>query len=343
MKATSGKAPTMIFHRSLFKTRVCLVVFLAAAITVGDAQAQLTGRRRTGSRPSVRKPTRPYSRKPAIARRASSPLNRRGLMNINQNGTSTTQINSFLARPNALLRGSSFTAPVRRLSLGTTAATRMYMPTQAEMDRAVQEIQQSGALEQPDRYADFMWGQIVAQRRRLLEDGWAYFKDRDYLRARSAFEGAEMIDSRAPAPRFGQIIVDVTVEHYRRAMTQLARSVNYDSKRPPDVEGLFEYNVSLRRAFGSEDDLRDVIFKLRRFAQQNLDIPPVQALYAYVLWYSRYHDAMIEAASIAARLRRTVANPKSPWAHFDGMIQEARQKIEQARQAGRAADATGPG
>ncbi len=309
--------------------RIIASALLVAAMLPAAAEAQ-----RTGRRPTAGGAARPYGRNSAAGSRPRSRVNRRGRTpDLNRNGTSNSQINVFLNRPRGLVQRSAFGAPVRRMSLGSTSETRKYTPTQDEIDRAVEEITRSGALERPDRYAEFLFSEITAQRRRLLTDAWGYFKDRDYLRSRAAFEAAEMIDTRAPAPRFGLIMLDVANQHYRRAMTQLAKNVGYDARRAPGAEGLFDYDVSLRLAFASEDDLRSTLLSLREFAQQNLEVAPVQALYCYVLWYSRFQDGMIESASIAARLRRTARDPESPWAKFDGFIQAARRKMQQDRQA----------
>ncbi len=58
---------------------------------------------------------------------------------------------------------------------------------------------------------------------RLASSGWAYFQDGDYLRARSAFESAEIVSESSPVPRFGKLVVDVAQQHYRRAITQLVK------------------------------------------------------------------------------------------------------------------------
>ena len=64
-------------------------------------------------------------------------------------------------------------------------------------------------------------------------------------------------------PRFGQLLVDVTQQHYRRAMTKLAEIMTYDNRRAPNVPGMFEYNVNLQRLYDNQEELVELIIELR--------------------------------------------------------------------------------
>ncbi len=264
-----------------------------------------------------------------MARGTRSATSGRTPLGIPTGGAAATDLNALIYRPRILLQNNGFTAPVRRMSLTSMVNNLKYGSSQAEIEAAIAETRKQ--LQQEDNYAEMLLRQIRSDRRRLLADGWGYFKDEDNLRARKSFESAEFVDERAPAPRFGQLIVDVDQKHYRRAITQLAKIVTYDGARAVGMPGLFEYDVSLQGLYSSEDDLRNALFELRQFAQRNPDTAPVQALYCYILWYSRYDDAMIEAAGIAARMKRTAKDPESAWARLHDHLQAARRKLELAK------------
>jgi hypothetical protein len=246
---------------------------------------------------------------------------------IGLSGMRGTDINSFILRPRILVQGSAYSAPVRRMSLQSALNSLRNTTPPADIDAVIEEIR--NAKQNEERLSAMMLKNIRSKQKRYLTDAWAYFADANYLRARMSFEAAELVDSRSAVPRFGQVMVDVVQGHFRRAMTQLARLYTYDARRPAYVPGMFEYNMSLQSVFQSPDELGRALVSLRDFAQRNNDNAPVQALYCYVLWYSRFPDAMIEASSIASRLARTTKNSRSPWAQFDRMIVDVREKSRQ--------------
>ncbi len=256
----------------------------------------------------------------------------RSPLGLQTGGITSSDLNGFVTRPRLLLQGSGFAAPIRRMSISGLGNSQRFGSSQAEIkakiEAAIEAMKNSDPPE--DHYAEILLTRLRSERRHLLSEGWGYFKDRENLRARMAFEAAELVDPRAPAPRFGQIIVDVERKHYRRAMTQLAKLVTYDQTRSAGMPGMFEYTMSLQKLYGSEDDLRMMLFNTGRFAQQNPTSEPVQALYCLILWYSGYGDARAEAVGIASRLKRTAADPNSAWARFDDMVQAAQRKRELA-------------
>ncbi len=263
-------------------------------------------------------------------------------------GTTPADLNAFVFRPRMVLESAAFAAPIRRMSLGGSVATMKYMMTMEELAAAV-EAQKNAEKPEPDHYVNILYTQLDAQRRHLLADGWAYFKNGDSLRSRGAFVAAEEVDARSPIPRFGQLVVDFERSHFRRGMTTLARIMSYDAIRRPGQPGILEYNVSLQAAFQSDDHLKNALLKLRRFAQKNLQNAPVQALYCYALWYSRYPAGMLEAEGVALRLKRTA--PGTPWAGLYDQLQRAKQLLKQraateaaaaAAAAATAATADGP-
>ncbi len=339
-----GALATLARNRAVSKRiTMCLLVLLTA---VEPAAAQIhrpsrPTRARRQIRPAMRRPGPPTHGRIDTARHATtSALSWRSAMGINRTGRTREDLAAFVARPQLMLRSSSYTAPIRRLSIGGSLATFRYAPSQDDIERTLREIDNTDITR--DDYSLNLLLEIRGQRKRLIEDGWAFLKDGDYLRSRGAFEAAETVDPHAPAPRFGQLIVDVANRHYRRAMTQLAKNLSYDQRRRPGTDAIFEYNISLQRAFPSDETLRIILLELRRFAQFNVDAPAVQALYCYVLWYSRFDDAMIEAVSIARRLRRTAGDPESAWAMLHSRIQEAMRKLQLERRAGTAPGPTPP-
>lgn len=309
--------------------RVGLCAIFSCTMMLGDSSAWAQNRvnpararvaRGTGNpvhRPAPRGALRRTGRVP----RGSVPGRARDLVGVNRGDVRRSGANWFIDRPQSLITRSGYSAPLHRLSLSGTVASLRNAPSQADFERAIEEVKAAGL--QRNQYTSRLTAQMDLRGRRLASDGWIYFEDGDFLRARSSFASAEIVNESSPVPRFGKLMVDVAQQHYRRAITQLARNLILDAQRPPGVDGLFEYDVSLSSVFGDDDELRRCVIGLQRFAQENLDNPAVQALYCYVLWYSGIDDFEVQASGVAAQLATGIAGSDSPWARFPEMIEKA--------------------
>lgn len=234
-----------------------------------------------------------------------------------------------LTQRQRLLSEHSLAGTIRSLNAGIEAFSLVHAPRQVDLDRAIQEV---GAATEGDRaaFADLMVERLAAYQREQMADGWAYFKNGDYLRSLGAFEAAESLDRRKWGPRFGQLMSAAASGHYRRAINKLKRIVDYDAARPPGEPGMFEYDTSLQSVVATEQALDVLLRRLRHLAQNHPESIGSQALYCYLLWYGRLEDAAIEAAAIAERINRTY--PESFWSRFGPMIQEAQRKAAIARE-----------
>ncbi len=222
-----------------------------------------------------------------------------------------------------LLRNTGYSAPVQRLTRRPAGGSNpYYAPSEIDMEKAILDLQERKVSDWS--YVDMMKSRNMSHRKQLVAEAAAYFRAGDYLRAGARFESAEIVDRRMPTPRFGQLLVAVSQEHWRQAMHKLSKLASYDSQRGPNVEGMFEYGITLQQLYGSPDALIETFQNLRLFAQENVDNPHVQALYCYLLWYAGYPEGMVEAKSIAARIYRT--HPNSPWSRFHPMLLEAERK-----------------
>lgn len=248
-------------------------------------------------------------------------------------GTAGGGLYGSLWRTQQMMRQYSFNHPVAYANTYSPVANLLNRPPQIDPQQALEEYRKAQQEAKNYDYGSLMTLQVGSQLRRFLQDGWAYLRDKRYPRAISAFDTAHEIDPIAPSARFGQVIATVAAEQYRRAMTRLAMLLLYETRRSPEIPSMFEYNANLQNNFGSVDDLRECMLSLRTFSQLNPQNPHVQALYVYVLWYSRFQDAMKEAESIALSIARQ--HPDSPWASFFPMIQRA---VAVLREAQRVAD-----
>ena len=329
-------ADLFLCRRSLARAVLCAILSCAM---LGDSTARAQNasdraRRRAaggiGSRVQHRAP-RGALRQTGRVPRGSIPGRARNLVGINRGDARRSDPNAFIDRPRSLLTRSGYSAPLNRMSLSGTVASLRNAPSQADFERAIEEVKAFGL--QRNQYTSRLATQMHLRGRRLAGDGWTYFEEGDFLRARSSFESAEIVSESSPVPRFGKLMVDVAQRHYRRAITQLARNVVLDARQPSGVDGLFEYDVSLLDVFGDEEGLRRSIIGLQRFAQENLDNPGVQALYCYVLWYSGIDEFEVQASGVAAQLVTGAAGLNSPWARFSEMIEKARAGREEGAEA----------
>lgn len=239
-----------------------------------------------------------------------------------------TNIGTYLRRPHQLLKRNAFSARIQTLTPNTYIQSPLSKPRQVDVERTLESMTDADPASSVG-YSDLMLGHIEIRRRQAMADGWARFHQSDYVRALAAFESAAMVAPNDPTATFGELMSVVANRHHRRALHKLVELAFHDETRPAGVRGMFEFDFSLADAFVSADALAVVLDDLREFAQTNPDNPPVQALYCYVIWYTRSADAAMEARSAAARIERKY--PTSPWARFHQMIQEAERHTTNER------------
>lgn len=234
---------------------------------------------------------------------------------------------ALLLRRQRLVNDHSLGNTVRRLS-EDIVGPRLHAPMrQIDVDRTLERMDPAASSERPS-ISEHLVERMAAYQRERTTDGWSYFKKGDYLRSRAAFEAAEPIDRSDPIPRFGQLLSSAASTHYSRAVYKLSRIAERDEQDLSGVPTMFEYDISLQAAFADEEELDQFIGMLRRFAERHSDSQGAQALYCYLLWYCRLEDAALEAAGVAARIK--AADPTSPWARFESMMQDAQRKIRDA-------------
>ncbi len=318
---------------------VWLVLFVTSISVLKTADAQIQRQIRRHPRPGIaRLPNheRPFAPRPQ-ARPIGLPGTNGAIMLYTRDRRVGMRSNAFgsaiqrtgqasdmsltLFRPQLLLRDTGFMAPVRRYSPGLVGPSSLDTPTQEELDQAIESFMNVEPSEQD--YSAILARRVRSQQQRYLRDGFGYLRDGDLIRAAGAFDAAESADRNHPYPRFGKLIIHVVEKHYARSTTRLATIMKYDSERPPGVPPAFEYTLTWRDYFEDDEDLRVSMQSLREFAQRRLDRASIQALYCYVLWYSGFEEARVEARNVAAAIARS--HPKSTWAGLLPMILRAEE------------------
>lgn len=244
----------------------------------------------------------------------------------------------LLLRPQYLLYNRGFSAPIRRFDTRPAAGNVLQAPAQADVERALEELRNSDQARTTTHYADDLQVRINSQRHRLIQKAWDDLSNGRFARAYNSFESVEIIDRQSPAPRFGQLLTVFVDGQFVRAMHKLAKTFAYNEARPPNVEGMFDYGLTLLMLLpDNEDDLQDKYVELRGFVWALSDSDRQvqaqgQALLAFMLWYSGFDGDVVEAMMIAGRIQRQF--PRTPWAKFYPMMVEARQRyLERARAA----------
>jgi len=83
-------------------------------------------------------------------------------------------------------------------------------------------------LEEGYTQAEMMSSRLEFQRQRVLQEAWEWFRLGDYLRARSAFERAEMLDRQLPDARVGIFFCSVAERKHAVAYQNLLRILDWD-------------------------------------------------------------------------------------------------------------------
>lgn len=329
-------------NTTLWMLMLTSVAALLITPTTVDAQIRRPTSRRTAHLPNYEEPLAPSPRARALGLPGTNgqimlynPDRRLGVRNnafgsaVNRTSrASDTSLTLF--RKNLLLRDTGFASPVSRIAVGVGRPSPMDMPTQEQLDRAIEQMMNLEPSEVD--YSAILARQMVGKQQRYIRDGFGYLKDGDLIRAAGAFDAAEVANRKHPYPRFGKLILDVLQEHYASATTRLVTIMKYDAQRDGRIPGMFEYDLQWRDYFEDEEDLRETIRVLRQFTQKKLEKSSVrtqasvQALYCYVLWYSGFEEARVEARNVAAGIARSY--PSSTWARMLTMIINAEEKAK---------------
>ena len=247
-------------------------------------------------------------------------------------------IQQLLFRPSSLLYSKAFSAPIRRFDTRPAVGNILQAPAQADVERALEELRNREGARPTTHYADDLQVRIASQRNTLLQKAWHDLRNGDYARAYNRFESVEIVDRQSPEPRFGQLLAVFVDDQLTRSMHKLAKIFAYNEARRPNVQGMFDYELTLLILFpDDEEELQDKYVELRGYvrALSGSDAgvqAQSQALLAFMLWYSGFDGDVVEAMMIAGRIQRQF--PRTPWAKFYPMMVEARQRyLERPRAA----------
>jgi hypothetical protein len=180
--------------------------------------------------------------------------------------------------------------------------------------------------------AELMTSRLTALQKRSVADAWAWFQKGEYLRARSCFENAEMLNRRDAEPRAGMFFCMVAERKYAQALHLVARIYRMDAGpqlfeadyrlleryEPLDVE-----EPAGRRTLAKERLLADV----RSFVKFSGENPSLMILAAEVfhLWHCGQRTEAVQAARILVD-----QDPTGPYGRLGASLLEADQKLRGA-------------
>jgi hypothetical protein len=180
--------------------------------------------------------------------------------------------------------------------------------------------------------AELMTSRLTALQKQSVADGWTWFQKGEYLRARSCFENAEMLNRRDAEPRAGMFFCMVAERKYAQALHLVARIYRMDAGpqlfeadyrlleryEPLDVE-----EPAGRRTLAKERLLADV----RSFVKFSGENPSLMILAAEVfhLWHCGQRTEAVQAARILVD-----QDPTGPYGRLGASLLEADQKLRGA-------------
>ncbi|MCP4249658.1 MAG: hypothetical protein GY778_21670 [bacterium] len=168
--------------------------------------------------------------------------------------------------------------------------------------------------------ADMLELRLDGMREEALENAWSYFRAGNFLRARAAFQNAEMLDRDDPEPRIGMFYSDISEQRYSQAAHGLIRIYRLDGDGDP-----FAVDYKLVERYESEQALRLGLQRLRqalRFRRTALmgaaeasrprggalleggDMLGMMAAASFAYWHSGLDDLQLEAIEYAERLQK---------------------------------------
>jgi hypothetical protein len=233
----------------------------------------------------------------------------------------------LLLDPQRLLDTTAFAAPAYHAGI-SAGGVRDPLSRQEQLAGERPAVEAPEPIERRSQ-ADLMENRLSALRKRVLNEGWAWFQRGEYKRARASFKNAEMLDRKDPEPRAGILFTHLSEAAFMQVVTSAARIMAWDARAPvfdadyriaeryapPDVE-----DPELRRDLGRER-LKQHLEVFRRFYGDHKSQPGVQAAAAYLLWQTGGKD---EAVLLARRLSQ--ADPHGAYAQFALRMLEANER-----------------
>ncbi len=177
-------------------------------------------------------------------------------------------VQQLLLRPQLLLYNRGYSGPIRRFDTRPAAGNVLQAPAQADVERALEELRNSDGPRTTTHYADDLQARIASRRHMLIQKAWDDLSNGRFARAYNGFESVEIIDRQSPAPRFGQLLTVFVDDQFVRSMHKLAKIFAYDEARPPNVEGMFDYGLTVLMLLpDDEEELQDQYVELRGFVR----------------------------------------------------------------------------
>ena len=180
--------------------------------------------------------------------------------------------------------------------------------------------------------AELMTSRLTALQKQSVADGWTWFQKGEYLRARSCFENAEMLNRRDAEPRAGVFFCMIAEGKYVQALHVAARiyrldggsdlfDVDYrllDRYEPLGVE-----DPEVRRTMAKEQLLADV----RRFVAFSGEefSPTILAAQILHLWHGGQRTEAVQAARILLE-----QDPTGPYGRVGASLLKADQRRQEA-------------
>ena len=264
------------------------------------------------------------------ARYFQSPPNYRAIGAPDATGYRALQARLLLS-PHDLLRTTAFTAPA--YNAGITLG-RIHDPL--SMRDNTSEVRISSDMVSPVKrhsQADLMESRLASMRKRILQEGWAWFQKADYQRAYASFKNAERLDRTDPEPRAGMFFCCLAGRKHLQTTQTASRIIAWDANA-----GIFEADYRLEElcAPPDEEDPKVRLEKGHERVVKNLNAllrfagekPPPRRLaaVAYALWHSGYKSEAIRAArALQARA------PGSAYDRFARRMIEASERENAGR------------
>lgn len=235
---------------------------------------------------------------------------------------------SLLLAPQKLLDETGFWAPAQYGGMARGGVRDRL----SERDQT-QSPRYAGPTAPPEErrsQADLMASRLGTMRKGLLDQAWAHFEDGAYLRARSAFQSAEMLDREDPEPRAGAFFCAVAEGKYAQAVHEIRRICGRDT----DAD-LFGVNYRLRERYVSEErlqqDLRALLHAVE-ISRAKADVSTggqkgapaaVEAALGYAMWHGGGEAARLEARHSARILKDLDPDRAGPFGRFGELLTEA--------------------
>ena len=218
-----------------------------------------------------------------------------GLLGLVGESNRRAAFGAIPAGRSALLLSTSLNAPLYR----AFAATAGVVPT-TDVSSRNRMLHTAGASAEDGAQSDRMviptlQNAVTANHRSVHNDAWAWFAERDYLRAVRAFDAAVLLDRNDHDARIGRVCCLVRLGRYRTASIALARLL----RREPNP---FARELDVRRRIDDEETVTTIRRRCADHAQRHPDAVESAALDAFILWFLGDPDEAIRTARAAAAM-----------------------------------------